>query len=196
MGSVTNILGAEATVYKAAYGEALPELDDIDTGLITPAGNWVQVGFTMDDCLMEYSPSFEWVKINESAGEVKGFLTAEAARIAYTLAEADMTALAHGITGASVSTTAADDDQTAQDTVGIGDLTRTEYTLMILGTSPEGYARLVYVPKCVQSGTVTLIQKRGHSGVPVEWKVLTDMTRSAGERMIKLYDMTAVPSNA
>lgn len=195
MGSVTNILGAQATVYKAAYGEALPELNDLDTGLISPAGNWTQVGFTMDDCLWEHSPSQEWVKINESAGEVKGFNVGEAQRVAYTLAEADMTAVAHAITGASVSTTAAAADQTAQDIVTTGDLTLTEYALLIIGTSPEGYSRLVYVPKCVQSGTVTLIQKRGHSGIPVEWKVLADMTRSAGDRMVKLYDLTAVPTS-
>lgn len=194
MGTLTNLLAGTGTIYTAPTGEALPELDDVDSGLISPGGNWTATGFTQDGFTVEYTPTFEKVVVDQHKAAVDSILTAEAASAAFTLAETDAAALAAAF-GVAYTTTAAAANQTGQSELGVGDTTKVKKALLILGTSPAGYSRMIYCPKASPEAKVTIKLEKKHNGVAQQYELLTDPTQTAGKRLIQILDITAVPTS-
>ena len=194
MGVVTNLLAGIGTVYTAPVGEALPADDDVDSGIIAPAGNWVATGFTQDGCTAEYSPTFEDVIVDQHKAAVDTILTAEAGSVAFTLAESDAAALAAAF-GVAYTTVAAAANQTGQSNLGVGDSTKVKKALLIIGTAPSGYSRWIYIPKAMPEAKVTIKMEKKHNGIQQQYKMLTDPAQNAGQRLFQIKDITAVPTS-
>lgn len=197
MGTKINLLAGVGTLYTAAQGEALPEVDNLAPPAITvtPGGNWTAIGYTIEDHDFDYEVEHELVQVNESNGAVKAILVKEGALVKFKFAERDLAALNLAMPAGTLTTIAAGADQTAQDNLGIGDGTLVEKSLLYLGRSPEGGSRLIHIPIAVASGGVMLGQRKGHKPYDVEYTVLSDMTQGAGYRLMTIYDITAAASS-
>ena len=112
-------------------------------------------------------------------------------------AEMDFLAFSDAIFSTTVlATQAADADVTAQDQLPIGDSAAVnEIALLWVGTNPESGSRLFHMPFCVATGGLLLGFDKKQTVYDVEWTVLTNPAGTAGERMAKLYDITAVASS-
>lgn len=197
MGTVSNLLSGTIVVYIGPDGESLPELDDLTPPAVTvtPAGNWSAVGFTLDDWTLNYDVKHEPVRVNESNSPVAAPLIEEDGSFEFTLAENDLTAWSQAINASTLATQAAAANVTAQDQLGVGDGSQTIYALLLLGTSPEGGSRVVHVYHAYQDGGVKLGMSKKHQGYKVKFSFLSDTSQSAGERLFKTYDITAVASS-
>jgi len=197
--SRTNLIAGVGALYTAATGEALPELDDIDTGIVTPAGNWSQTPYFTDEegVTVVYTPELEPIKVADYNGVIKHILVGEEAKVTSVLAETDMPSFQLAISAITNETTAAAADQTGQDHWGIGGGSIAEKALLWVGTSPEGYSRVIHVPLCVSVVEVTHEnkKKKGSGGVALEFNVMQDTTATTGYQMVEWYDMTAVPTS-
>ena len=194
MGTTTNLLAGIGTIYTAPVGEALPADDDVDSGIITPGGNWTATGFTQDGCTVDYTPTYEDVIVDQHKAPVDSILTAEAGSIAFTLAESDASALAAAF-GVAYTTVAAAANQTGQSNLGVGDSTKVKKAILIIGTAPGGYSRWVYCPKAVPEAKVSIKLEKKHNGIAQQYKLLTDTSQSAGQRLFQVKDITAVPTS-
>ena len=194
MGTTTNLLAGIGTIYTAPVGEALPADDDVDSGIITPGGNWTATGFTQDGCTVDYTPTYEDVIVDQHKAAVDSILTAEAGSIAFTLAESDASALAAAF-GVAYTTVAAAANQTGQSNLGVGDSTKVKKAILIIGTAPGGYSRWVYCPKAVPEAKVSIKLEKKHNGIAQQYKLLTDTSQSAGQRLFQVKDITAIPTS-
>lgn len=194
MGTTTNLLAGIGTIYTAPVGEALPADDDVDSGIITPGGNWTATGFTQDGCTVDYTPTYEDVIVDQHKAPVDSILTAESGSIAFTLAESDAAALAAAF-GVAYTTVAAAANQTGQSNLGVGDSTKVKKAILIIGTAPGGYSRWVYCPKAVPEAKVSIKLEKKHNGIAQQYKLLTDTSQSAGQRLFQVKDITAVPTS-
>ena len=199
MGTIANILGGLYTVYHDAYGEALPELDDLEPPAVTiatPGGSWANVGFTDGDQDIQYEGEWEEDKVNEHNGPVALYLIGESAKVMVALKEDDMTAWDLGIAAATLTAVSAGANQTAQDVLTIGDGSAAYKSLLLLGTSPEAGSRVIHVPKCQVTGSFEIKATKGQrAGKGLEFTVVTDTTLAAGARLMSIYDITAVASS-
>jgi len=198
MPTIANIINGKLVVYTAVYGEALPELDNLmpPAVTVTPAGNWSQVPFTVDDYIFKYEPEFEEVFVNEHNGAVELLLIKEAATLELTFSENDMSAWNRAISASTLGTQAAGADQTAQDQLGVGDkASTTAISLLLLGTSPEAGSRVIHCYKVKQTGSFEHVAGKKQGMATLTYTLLTDTSKTAGERMFKVWDITAVASS-
>lgn len=196
MGTLANLLAGPGMLYVAPVGESLPELNDIDSGIITPAGNWSALGYrTEPGLLMEYNPGLEKVMIEEATGPVKMNLHEEEVLLSSGLAERDMQAYKDAISALTTSQTAAGASQTAQDVFSLGGGTVREVQLLFIGKSPEGYSRAIVAWKAVAQGKISDKYSKKFAGINAQWMVLSDPSKSAGQQLLKVIDITAVPTS-
>lgn len=197
MGTVLNLLSGTPTLYIASDGEALPELDDLTppAKTITVGGSWSAVGFTLEDFEFTYEPTYEEIFVNEHQAPMQSVLVKEMLKLSLVLAEKDFTAWSQTMNAATLATVAAGADQTAQDTLVVGDGTSAIKALLLVGTSPESGSRVIHIPHAKQTGPSKLVMAKGHKGIGVEFTALTDTSQSAGARLFQAYDITAVASS-
>ena len=197
--TASQILGGTPTVYTAPVGEALTELDALapPAVTITPGGNWVALGGTVDDYELTYETSGNPVMCNEHLGMVNYFIEEESLVFKLKIIETDFTHLVHGLplTAAVTAQTAAA-DRTAQDQLGVGDGTQRQRALLILGTSPEAGSRVLHIPKAeITGGLAVSFSKAEASAFDLEWTAWVNPSGTAGRRMAAFYDITAVASS-
>lgn len=198
MSTKANLLAGIGTTYIAPTGEALPEINNLapPTVTVTPAGNWVATGFTSGNFELDYNPTFEDKRVNEVTGPVNTILVDEDATFMISIAEHDLTAWNIAMAASALSTVAAAADQTAQDILKMGGGTATQKALLCLGTSPESGSRVIHIPLAVATSQIKLARRKGyHPEIGIVFKVLTDPTLTAGQRMIVVYDITAAASS-
>ena len=197
--AVANVLTGTPTIYTAPVGEAIPELNDLNPPAvtITPAGNWSLLGYTIEDWALEYEPDLEIIEANEDTAPIKRILVAETLKFKIKVIETDFRHLAESIPyGGTVTVVSAGADQTEQDQIAVGSGTLTEVALLILATSPEAGSRVIHIPKAVATGGMALTwKKNAASDFDIEWEAVSDSALTAGERMARFYDITAVASS-
>lgn len=185
-------------MYIAPTGEALPELNNLAPPAVTittPAGNWALSPFTVEDEDLDYTPEFEEVMVNQHNARVKTLLVKEGAVWKFKFSERDLAAYSKALAAGTLATVSAGADQTAQDTLGLGDGAAVEKSLLYIGLSPEGGSRIIYTPNVVATGSLNVGHRKGHKPFDVEYTLNCDPTRSAGERLLKIYDITAAASS-
>lgn len=192
--TAANLISGTPQVYIAATGEALPEIDDLDpsTLVISVAGNWTAIGGTIDDHILEYTPTFNPVSVNEHLNPVKYILAGEEGKFMVKFAEYDLTHVDYSMAASTLSTTSAGADQTGQDILKVGSGTAAETAVLVVGTSPEGGSRVLHIPKAIATGGLSIPwSKSDVSQWDVEWTIISDTTLTAGEDMLVVYDITA-----
>lgn len=198
MATIANLLSGTPTLWIGPFGEALPEIDDLTPPSITisnPAGNWVQLGFTVEDFTLNYEPTFDDIPVNEHLGDIEPVLTREAGTFTFQISENDLTAWEQAINASTLTTQSAAADVTAQDILGVGDGSVTKKALLLVGTSPEGGSRVISLWKTVQGEAVDIGFSKGHTSYEIGNKLYVDVTQAAGERLFKVFDITAAASS-
>jgi hypothetical protein len=195
-GTLNNLLAGVPRIYVAPVDEALPELNDLtppNVTVTTPGGNWSPQGYTMEDYSFVYAPTITERRVNEHAGRVGHDLITEDVRLAFMLAENDLNGWANAISAATVATVAAANGQTGQTTLGVGDGPLRRVSLLLIGQAPGTTAgsRAIHLYRCLPTNEVTVTFSRGHRGQPVEFQLEVDPDKDAGERLYKVYDITA-----
>jgi len=96
----------------------------------------------------------------------------------------------------TLSTTAAGANQTAQDKLGVGGVTGgfTKKALIMLGANQAAGSRLVHIYKAVTTGA-TYASGKEVGSIAVNYKLVGDPSQTAGERLFKVWDITAVASS-
>lgn len=200
MGTESNLISGPLDVYVGPLGESLPDLDDIApgaSGIIapTPAGNWGIIGFSVkdEDFKLLYTPTYEDVFVNEATAAVDSKLDKEEASLGYMAAEQDMTAWNQIIHAGTLATQAAGADQTAQDQFGVGHPSSepTKLSMLLYGKNPEGGTRAIHIYKVLSVDPAEFGHGRKHVGTPIMWRIFEDTTKTLGERLFKVYDLTA-----
>lgn len=195
MGTRANLLAGGGTLYIAPSGTALPELNDLDTGIVAPTSPWVATGFRVGPLDIEYTPEIEKIFVEEHLGAIKANLTAENAMLSTELGERDKTAYTQAISAVTASDVAAGANQTGQSKWAVGDGSLTEVSLLFVGRSPAGFSRAYYAPVAVADVKVKDTYAKKFNGMPVSWLVLADPAQTAGKRLLQAYDITAVPTS-
>jgi hypothetical protein len=199
MGTKANLLSGVGALYIGPVGEALPEIDDITppTITVTPAGNWVQVGFTQDNHEFDTETEWEDTMVNESLGACQTVCVKEGGMFKLKFAEKDLLAIQTALSSRlTLSTVSEGADQTGQDIIGFGDkATSTEKALLYLATNPEGGSRLVHIPIAMAVENLNMIRSLKQEGFNMGFKMLADTTQPAGETIYKIYDITTAASS-
>lgn len=197
MGTVSNLQVGVGTLYVGPAREPLPEVNNLapPSVTVTPGGNWVATGFTVEEHKLELSEGVDGIDVNEHKGKVKFYSDDEGGKFSATMAESDLLAMSRALGGGTLTTVAAGADQTAQDRLKFGDGTYTEKALLYVFTSPEGGSRLIYMPLAAPSGGLKLVQSKKFKGYEVEWMLGCNTSGTAGERVAAFYDITAAASS-
>jgi hypothetical protein len=203
MGTEANLIAGPLDVWVGPVGEAVPDFDDIaPSGIVapTPAGNWVQVGFSQENFSLKYDPDYQKVNVNEVCAPIKAFPKSEEGSMSYTMAEQDLTAYSQTIATSTLTTVAAGADQTGQDVVGIGSGGIAEKSLLFYGRSPEGASgakgsRVIHVFKAYSGDSSEWAQGREMTGQPITWEFLADSTQSDGSNLFTIHDITAAATS-
>ena len=195
-GTKANLISGPGVLYIGPVGEALPEIDNLTPPAITitVAGNWVDMGFSMDNHKLLTEQEFEEGYVLEHLGPVVAPPTKERAVFMVKFAERDLGAFNDGtFTRTTLSTIAAGADQTAQDLLGFGDkVATTQKSLMYVAESPEGGSRVLhmYIAQAIENQEI--LHNLQLEGFDAAFLLLADPTQSAGETIYKWYDITAV----
>lgn len=193
---VTNLLMGSGEIYYADYGTSLPaDLNTSSDGTLTWT-SWTQLGFKDGGCDLEVDSKFYEDRVDDTTGIVQRVIIEQDARLIVNLAEIDLDHLALAIPASTKSVVAKGASQVAQDVLKFGGGSLTAKSVCFVGKSPEGYYRLVHMLKCDQVEKVKITAKKEkRDGVPLAFACLDDMTESAGERQVHIYDMTDVPTS-
>lgn len=202
MATEANLIRGPLNIWVGPLAEAMPELDDRPPGDLTmaaPAGNWVQIGFTIKDTdfVMTYTPTFEDINVNEATGPVDSALDKEEMMLAYAQAEHDLDAWAQVIHNAAKTTVAAGANQTAQDILKVGHRSteKAMKSLLLQGKNPEGGDRVIQVHKALPVEAAEFSHGRKHTGTPITWRFFEDTGQTLGERFVIITDITATASS-
>ncbi len=195
MGTRANLLAGGGALWIAPTGTALPEVADIDTGVIAPSSPWVQTGFRIGPVEIEYEPSIEDIFVEEHLAAIKANLTAEKAMISTQFGERDKTAYTQAISAITASAVAAGASQAGQDQFSVGDGALVEVSLLFVGRSPEGYSRAIHAHIAVANAKIKDSYGKKFAGLPAQWMLMADPGKTAGKRLFQYYDITAVPTS-
>lgn len=139
----------------------------IEPGGTAPAlsfdSGFTEVGYTEDGVDMEYNADTADIDVAEETYPVARPVTKERTSIKCNMAEASLYNLDKAMAGASLS----------GSIITLGGGVQKEVSLRIVGTSPGGFLRTIYIPKATAVGTSAIPFKKGaKSVVPVEFQAL------------------------
>jgi hypothetical protein len=202
MGTEANLIRGPLDIWVGPLNEPMPEIDDRDPGVLTmeePAGNWVQIGFTIKDTDFEitYTPSFEDIRVNEATGPVDSALDIEDMMLTYAQAEHDLAAWNQVIHNSAKTTVPAGANQTAQTILKIGHRSTEAVmvSLLMRGKNPATGDRVIQVHKARSVEPAVFSHGRKHSGTPITWRWYEDTTKTLGERFTVMTDITGAASS-
>jgi len=188
MADVTNILVGAVNVYVAPVGTAPPDEDDnplVWTG-------WTNVGYTDGGVELEYSPDYSDHFVDQETGPVKTTLTQESATLRAPMAEATLQNLNRVISASSFSQVVAASGVTGKDILKVGSGTPAEVAVGFEGKSPENFWRLFIGWRALVVGAVGQAYRKDEKLIfPAEYRLNVDSTKTAGERLFRMVDMTA-----
>lgn len=195
MGTRANLLAGGGMLYVAATGTALPESDNLDTGIVVPGEDWAPTGFRMGPLDVEYDPKIGEIFVEEHLAAVKAILEAEGAMLSTELAERDQSAMAMAISALTSGMTEAAANQTGKSSWAVGDGSLVELSLLFVGKSPAGFSRVIFVPLAVANAKVKDSYGKKHAGLNTQWMAMADPAQPVGTRLFQVFDITAVPTS-
>jgi len=185
--SIANILTGPVDFYVKSYSAA----GDPVTGNAVGWTGWTQLGFQTEDGVdIEYAPEFFDIKVHSYNAVVKKILIGEALKVRFNLMECDLAQMVHAMTGATYTAGAL--AGTNPNLLSLGDkATIVEKMIGFEGIAITGAELVGFVPKVVAMGTVAVKhQKAGVRTIPFEFDALADTTRSAGQTLAMLWEIT------
>lgn len=192
--AVSDIIQGPCKIYYGTYGLALPA-DSVAVGGSWPAG-WNALGYTKVPLSVDFAREMTDHDIQESLAAVARRANKEELTIETTLAEFVASELVLD-TGGTYSVTPASSGVTGIHTIVAGDdTTPTVYSWGFEGSYVSAAGNLhpirLHVYRATAEFGVKLeFGKAETTGVPLRVKAISDMTKTAGERLFKLVKVTA-----
>src|SRR5574340_544819 len=197
--SVSDILVAGATVWKAPVGTALPDETTVAAGAAW-GGTWEQIGYTAAPLSVKVEKEQLDLMIQQAIGVVGRVNTKENWSLETTLAEYAMDHLALAL-GGIVGTTPAGAGQVGYDQYDAGgDTTLDRISFGFEGTyvSAAGNThpvRLVVWIATAEAGAELEFGKETQTGIPLKIKAIQDLSKAAGKQYVSGYKVTAPASS-
>lgn len=198
--AVADILMGPVTVYYAPVGEALPDETSVEYG--DPwGGNWTALGYTKGNLSCNYEFDVVEATIEQALGPVKRRKKSETVALETVLAEftGDNLAL---VTNGTKTHTAAGVGQVEYDDVDVGgDPSLTERAWGFEGEyvddSGTSFPMRVFVYKGTAKlgGALEFGKEVEGVGLTLHVDALEDMSKSAGQRLIKFQKVTAAATS-
>lgn len=193
-GDTSNILVGSVSLYTAASGTTLPNIDGT-TPIVWPAG-WTQVGYTDAGVDFTYNPTIQKITVDEEMAPVLFVLNGEEATLAANLAEATLDNLALAISASTKTTAVADSTHDAITTLKFGSGSLTEIMVGFEGYSPAGLPRVCIGYRAMAQANIKQTYRRADKIItPVTFSLLADSTKTVGQRLCIIVDHTASTSS-
>ncbi len=187
MNKASEVLVGSASMRVAILGSILPTFDG--TVPIVWDAAFVQVGYTEDGTDLQYQPTFTDIKVDEELAPVKTILTEEKGTISAKLAQASINNIALAISASKVVVTAGVAPKKTVTVVKVGSGIPQEMIVVLEGTSPDGFPRVVVGYRAQAAGNVSMaFKKKDKTILPCEFRLLADSSKPAGERLFAIYD--------
>ena len=128
------------------------------------------IGYTEDGIDIEYNAETAEIEVAEETFPINEVITKETYQVTCNMAEASLYNMDKAMAGSVLS----------GSVIRLGDGTMKTMNLMITGTNPAGYVRMISIPKAVAAGTVGVPYKKGAMTViPVTFKALKSQNSDA-----------------
>jgi hypothetical protein len=192
--AVSDILVSPVRILRSAVGTSLPA-DTVAAGGAWPAG-WTEFGYTKQPLTVDYAFDVLDYDVQESLAPVGRTKTKESLKFETTLAEFDLTNLDKAVDGI-LSTTSASSGQPAKDELTLGDQPEMEvlqwgfegsYVSAAGNTHP---IRLFIWKATAETGTKLEFGKLDTTGISLKGAAISDLTKTAGQRLLKIQKITA-----
>ncbi len=135
------------------------------------------------------------VKVRESRGPIGKYIEAEGFALEFEASRADLAALAIAVNSAAVTQIAAGAGQVGQSVFKFGDGPINYVSLLIHMMNELSFYNLMHIPIAIALNDVEQERDRAKQIVtPFGFEAIADLTLPKGERMVKIYDMRAVPT--
>ncbi|MBN1690452.1 MAG: hypothetical protein JW901_05485 [Dehalococcoidia bacterium] len=160
----------EATPERTCYIDTVKVNDvtyTMEPGGTAPAlsldSGYVEVGYTADGVTFEYNATTSPIKVEEETFPLDLPITEESIAIKCNMAESSLFNIDKAMAGASLS----------GNVITLGGGVQKKVALKLVGTSPDGFSRTIYVPLAAATGGVSTAFKKGEKNVlPVEFQAL------------------------
>lgn len=196
--SVTDILVTPAKIYRAPVGEALPDETTVAYGAAW-GGNWTDLGYTLEPVSLSYETETFKLMVEQLTSPVRQVRQEENVAIETVLAELTGANLALVLDG-TTTTTAPGVNQAGYDRIlAGGSVSLSEYAWGFEGFRlTSANARLpvrvfIYRGSAVLNGQLTFAKSAG-VGIPVRIEAMPDTTRTAGQQIVEIHNVTASPT--
>ena len=162
------------------------------TGNTVSWSGWTQLGFPIEDGLTgEYTPTFVDVRSATVQGILRQLPQDEAYQVTFGLNEPTLEYMQYAIAGSTYTAAAVPGTNPNSLKVG-GLLTFPEYSFGFEGISPSGTARVLFVPRTNSMGPSGITHnKQGPTTIPVVLTGLFDHSRTAGQQLYIMTDLTS-----
>lgn len=196
--SITNLIAGPIDVWLAPHTnplEAPPDFDNLEPPSILgpePAGNWVQVGFSVHDTdlMLSYTPEYEVNRVNESNAAMDHHLISEELFFAMEIAEKDFNAWNQTIAASILASVTAASDQTGQNKLSVGDgSTLTKYSILLKGLNGDGGSRYINIFKVISVDPSEFVHAKRPKGIPVKFDAEYEATKNDGSRLWEGFDV-------
>ena len=197
MGTATNILAAPAAVWISPTGTALPDETTVAAGA-SWGGSWTDLGFTASPLALGAEIEELELEVEQVPAAVGAIATKRALSLEVTLAEFTAANLKIALAvGNTITTVAAGASQHGFDTLKAGALvTMPVYQLgfeaVAVDASGNKLVKRVFIYKAIPKlGGKLEFSRKSQVGIPLQIMALADTTKTAGEDMIEIQNVTA-----
>jgi len=174
------LLTGVGALYVAPVGEVFPALE------VTPAGNWVALGNTIDGVTINIEQENEEITVDQETGPVKAIRTTEGVTVSTNLAVSTLENLAQ-VLSQTITTVAPGSGTIGTKSIGLyRGTTVVEKAFLFRGNSPYGAAftgQYQLTRGYFAGETETEFVKDGVAQIPIEFRVLVDL--AAGSDALK-----------
>ena len=183
-----NVMFGTGYLWTAAYGMSLPA--DMNLGDSTQwiLSNWNYVGSTDQGVTLTFNPSMSNLQVEEQVTPIASLVSTATYQITLSMAEETINNInmAYGNAGTQIQTAANfGTNQPAKTVLNLS--SNFKYlAAAVLGTNPQGYPRIFYIPKMQSAGQVQTAFRRAADKrmYPVTLNALCDLS------LIQIIDIT------
>lgn len=186
------ILDGDFEIYLGTPKQNLPsDINTTSTGALTLSG-FTQLSMKESAIKPKYTQSYNPVVVRESRAPIWYYPEEEGMGITFELKRADFDALKYAIGACSVSTVSPGAGQVGQSIFNFGDAPVNAYSMLLYMLNKDSYYRLYHLPIVIPMEDVEQEMDRANAQIiPFTFAACADLTQSKGQRLMRVYDMTA-----
>lgn len=190
------ILDGDLSLYIGTPKQSLPaNINSTTDGTLNLSG-FTQLDMKNAAIKPKYTQSYNPVQVRESRGPIWFYPEEEGMGVTFELTRADFNALKFAIGACSVTTVSAGAGQVGQSIFNFGDAPMNAYSLLLHMQNKDDFYRLYHLPIVIPMEDVEQELDRANAQViPFTFAACADLTQVKGRRLMRVYDMTAVPTS-